>query len=181
MRLKPLKTYPPERVEICSHHLIIHAKAASTSLRGCGKSVHQFAAWDRPTVALIRNPLERWISGYTMYLADLSRHLDGHLNFIPPRHFVYDVHTAQQAYKVRKDTHLIRFEDINEYADRCQFSLPHLNHAPFMLSKCKADAIQWMKDNEVFKHQLKHHLRFDYKLREKCVSVQSLPENLFIK
>ena len=120
MRLQP---YPPERVAICSHHLIIHAKVASTSLRGCGEPISFNAPWDRPTIAIIRDPLQRWVSGYIMYLADLTRHQTGYVTFLPPHHFVYDVHTAQQAYKIRRDTHLVRFEEIQLYADRCGFTL----------------------------------------------------------
>jgi hypothetical protein len=173
--------YIPERVAICSHHLIIHAKVASTSLRTCGQRVDPHDKWDKPTIAIIRNPLQRWVAGYTMYLADLSRHNTGRLTFLPPHHFTYDVHTTQQVYKIRKDTHLIRFEDINEYADRCGFKLPHLHQTPPLLKQCRADCVLWMSNNLEYKQALKHHLRFDYKLREKCVSVQSLPENLFIK
>ena len=173
--------FTPERVAICSHHLIIHAKAASTSLRECGDHVPFKAPWDRPTVALIRDPLQRWVSGYVMYLADLARHQTGRVYFQPPRHFTYDVHTVQQAYKIRRDTHFIRFESIKEYADRCGFTLPHLHSTPGRLTLLKQELIYWMKDNPHFKHQLKHHLHLDYQLREKCVSVQSLPANLFTK
>ena len=169
--------YPPERVSICSHHLIIHAKVASTSLRGCGAYVDPSDAWDRPTIALIREPLQRWVAGYFMYLYELAKWSDGHPRFRSPRHFVYDVHTTQQAYKVHKDTHLIRFEDIQQYADRCQFNLPHLHN--MKRAYIKSQLIQWLKDNPTFKHQLKHHLRLDYQLRDRCQSVQSLPDSLF--
>lgn len=176
-----LRPYTPERVLICSHHLIIHAKVASTSLRGCGNCVPPTDAWDKPTVALIRDPLKRWVSGYTMYLADLARHSTGHIIFQPPHHFVYDVHTAQQAYKIRKDTYLVPFEEIELYADRCGFNLPHLHFTPHLLRLCKAELIEWLKENSDFKNALKHHLRFDYQLYNSCQSVQSLPANLFIR
>ena len=171
----------PERVKICSHHLIIHAKVASTSLRSCGDGVDSKDYGTLPTVAIIRNPLQRWVSGYTMYLADLARHSDGHVVFRPPHHFTYDVHTTQQIYKIFKDTYLIKFEDIQQYADRCGFHLPHLHPTPGPLTQCKDESIYWLKDNPDFKNALKHHLRLDYQLRAKCQSVQSLPANLFTK
>ena len=177
--MNSLTRYPPNRRLICSHHLILHAKVASTSLRQCGEPVALEAAWDQPTVAIIREPLQRWVSGYIMYLFDLARWSDGKPRFRPPYHFTYDVHTTQQVYKIRKDTHLIRFEDIQEYADRAGFILPHLHKQP--RNHIKSEIVQWMKDNEDFKQALKQHLRLDYQLREKCQSVQSLPENLFTK
>lgn len=172
--------YTLDRVRICSHHLILHAKVASNSLRTCGTPV-DVNTWTLPTLALIRNPLQRWISGYIMYLADLSRHSTGLISFQPPHHFVYDVHTSQQIYKIRKDTHLIRFEEIDHYATRCGFTLPHIHPTPEPLKPCKVQLVQWLKDNPKFKRALKEHLRFDYQLRDKCVSVQSLPDNFFIK
>ena len=171
--------YPPEARLVCSHHLILHAKVASTTLRTIGQEIDGRLLWDKPTVALIRDPLQRWVAGYTMYLYDLARWSDGHPRFRPPRHFTYDVHTTQQAYKIHKDTHLIRFEDINEYAARCGIAIPHEHRTP--RNNLKAEIVQWMKDNPHFKHQLKHHLHLDYKLREKCQPVQSLPANLFTK
>ena len=171
--------YPPEARLICSHHLIIHAKVASTSLKTIGQEIDGTTLWDKPTVAIIRDPLNRWVAGYAMYLYDLARWSDEHPRFRPPYHFTYDIHTTPQIYKVRKDTHLIRFEDIREYGDRCGVIIPHLHYLP--RNNLKAEIVQWMKDNPHFKHQLKQHLRFDYQLREKCQSVQSLPANLFIK
>ena len=171
--------YTPERVAICSHHLIIHAKVASTSLRTCGQRVDPHDKWDKPTIAIIREPLQRWVAGYAMYLADLARHQTGYVTFLPPHHFVYDVHTVQQAYKIKRDTHFIRFEEIKQYADRCGFRLPHLNPTPGPLAQCKADCVLWMSNNLEFKQALKQHLRLDYQLRAKCVSVQSLPDSLF--
>ena len=173
--------YTPERVAICSHHLIIHAKVASTSLRKCGAYVSFDEAWSKPTIALIRDPLQRWVAGYTMYLADLSRHSTGRIIFQPPHHFVYDVHTSQQVYKIRRDTHFIRFEEIELYADRCGFILPHLHSTPSLLKSCKDELIQWLKYHKDFTQALKQHLRLDYQLRAKCQSVQSLPANLFTK
>ena len=120
-------------------------------------------------------------AGYAMYLADLARHSDGHVVFRPPHHFTYDVHTTQQIYKIFKDTYLIKFEDIQQYADRCGFHLPHLHPTPGPLTQCKDELIYWLKDNPDFKKALKLHLRFDYQLRAKCQSVQSLPANLFTK
>ena len=68
---------------------------------------------------------------------------------------------------------LFLFEEIELYADRCGFTLPHLHPTPEVLNHLKTHLVQWMKDNPDFKDALKQHLRLDYKLREKCQSVQS--------
>jgi len=172
---------PPERRRMGAHDLIIHAKVASTSLRTLGDHVKRHEPYSLPTIAIIRNPIERWVSGYVMYLADLARLSTGRIVFQPPYHFVYDIHTTQQIYTIRKDTHLIPFEEIQLYTDRCGFNLPHLHPTPGPLTHCKHELIYWLRDNERFKESLKHHLRLDYELRNRCVSVQSLPDSLFDK
>ena len=173
--------FPPERRRMGAHDLIIHPKVASTSLRTLGDHVKQHAPWDRPTVAFIRDPLDRWTSGYVMYLNYLARHQTGFMQWQPPHHYFYDLHTTPQAYKVKRDTYLIRFEHLNQYADRMNITIPHLHETPRTYLEYKTQLIRWLKVNPTFLQQLKHELQIDYQLREKCQSVQSLPENLFTK
>ena len=164
-----------------AHDLIIHPKVASTSLRTLGDYVDEHAPWDLPTIALIRDPLDRWISGYVMYLNYLARHQTGFMQFQPPHHYFYDLHTTPQAYKIKSTTHLIRFEALQDYAFQMNLSIPHLHETARTYREYKTQLVQWLKENEDFKEGLKQALKIDYELRAQCQSVQSLPANLFIK
>ena len=171
----------PDRRLILNHHLIIIPKVASTSLSTLGEKVSPMAPYNLPTVAIIREPLQRWISGYSMYLADLARHQDGQIQFRPPHYHIYDIHTAQQTYKVRRDTYTIRFEQIDVYADRCSLSIPHLHPTDVNILPIQRELVDWMRNNSSWVNALRESLFLDYQLYNNCLSVQSLPENLFIK
>jgi hypothetical protein len=177
--MKRINPYPLERRLVLRHHLVLHAKCASTTLRTIGEMVAFDAPFNRPTVALIRDPLQRWVSGYCMYLADLARHSTGEIKFRPPHHHTYDVHTSLQIYKILPTTHLIPFESIDQYALRCNVQIPHLHETPRQIKEMKQQLVNWLKQNPQFVTELKLSLRPDYQLRANCVSVQSLPETFF--
>ena len=173
--------FPPERRRMGAHDLIIHAKVASTSLRTLGKEVDHLSPFDLPTVAFIRDPLDRWISGYVMYLNYLARHQTGFMQWQPPHHYFYDLHTTPQAYKVRSDTYFIRFEHLSQYANRMNITVPYLHETPRTYREYKTRLVRWLKVNPTFLQGLKHELQIDYQLYNRCQSVQSLPDFLFDK
>lgn len=173
-----IKRYRIERRRVLSHEIILHAKCASTTLRQVGTPVNA-ATLSLPTVAFIRDPIKRWISGYVMYLSDLASHESGVVQFRPPHYPQTDVHTSRQVFKVYHNTHLVRFEHLHLWAERCGITLPHLHSPSDRTRQIKLELIQWLKENPDWREMLIRHLQPDYQLRANCVSVQSLPSNFF--
>ena len=172
--------YRIDRIHILNHHHCIIAKCASTTIKRLGVRVTP-PFEPLQTVATIRHPLDRWISGYVMWLLDLARWTDGYAHWQAPHHVMYDPHTAPQSQFVEPDTHLIRFDDIDEYVERCGHPPIHEHPTNRGYVPFKDKTLEYIQDNKPFAKKLRRWLHDDFLLYNQCQSVQSLPENLFTK
>ena len=172
-----ITTYPPERRRMLNHEILLIPKVASTTLR----EITEPPTHRLPQIAFIREPLQRWCSGYIMWLLDLARFSDGSVRFHTPYHTQYDMHTTLQRYSVKSSTHCIKLDHINTWADRCNVTLPHLHKTSTDHSHLTQKLHQFLKKDEQFSYKLRLYLRSDYQLYDKATSVQSLPDKFFTK
>ena len=167
--------YAPERRRMLNHEVLLIPKVASTTLR----EITEPSTRKLTQIAFIREPFQRWCSGYVMWLLDLARFSDGQVRFHTPHHTQYDMHTTLQRYSVKSSTHCIKLDHINEWADRCNVTLPHLHKTSTTHSHLTQKLHCFLKKDDSFSYKLRLYLRSDYELYDKATSVQSLPDKLF--
>ena len=171
--------YRIDRIHILNHHHCIIAKCASTTIKRLGVRVTP-PFEPLQTVATIRHPLDRWISGYVMWLLDLARWTDGYTHWQHPHHVMYDTHTSKQSLIVQPDSLLIRFDDVGEYVERCGYPPIHEHPTNRGYIPLKDKTLEYIQDNKPFADKLNRWLHDDFLLYNQCQSVQSLPDRLFL-
>ena len=170
--------YPPDLIRLCSHSVTLIPRVASTSLRRLGP----FTKQTDKIVCIIRDPIDRWVSGYVHWLYTRARWVDNKVRWEAPHHLYYDVHTAPQWCQAPirySDTKFIRLEEINEYAERCKVLITHENHNSKSLSWCYEKTRTWIDTNVVWRESLIDFLHRDFILRQRCVPINSIPESWF--
>ena len=166
--------YAPERRRMLNHEILLIPKVASTTLREITEpSTHRL-----PQIAFIREPFQRWCSGYIMWLLDLARFSDGQVRFHTPyTHSMICIPPYNDTLLSLALT--ASLDDIDAWADRCNITLPHLHKTSTDHSHLSAKLHRFLKKDEQFSYKLRLYLRSDYQLYDKATSVQSLPETFF--
>lgn len=170
--------FPPDLLRICSHSVTLIPRVATESLRTIGNKTEQT---DR-VVCIVREPIDRWVSGYVRWLYTRARWIDNRVRWEAPHHLYYDVHTAPQwcqAPVLYSNTHYICFEEIDLYAKRCGKTLPHKNHDSELLSWCYEKTHNWLETNNSWREMLVEFLQRDYTLRKSAMSVEDIPDSWF--